>query len=168
MGNANCLTLDKLRKEVEPILNDVCIIGGTTICRLVGVAEGEDDYYYIVYTLEQKRIYWSAVGLVFSLKNCIPEDKYQIMDDILCLNECHPVEKMLVITDLDNDQNAVDDCREPSYTRAYSQGVRDAANIVLNLPHTKGWQEITERLSDTDTQALAWRSGNAVLKLLNK
>ena len=100
MGNANCLTLDKLRKEVEPILNDVCIIGGTTICRLVGVAEGADDYYYIVYTIEQKRVYWSAVGGVFSLKNCIPDNQYQAMDAILGLNGCPPVEKMLVIADL--------------------------------------------------------------------
>lgn len=100
MGNDNCLTLDKLRKEVEPILNDVCIIGGTTICRLVGVAEGADDYYYIVYTIEQKRVYWSAVGWVFSLRNCIPDDKYRAMDAILRYNGCQPVEKMLVIADL--------------------------------------------------------------------
>lgn len=236
MENGNCLTLDKLRKEIEPILNDVCIIGGTTICRLVGVAEGSDDYYYIVYTLEQKRVYHSAVGSVFSLKNCIPDDHYQTMDGILRANGCHPVDKMLVIADLDNDPLAADDCKEPLYERKYAQGVRDAAevvanfdwqeiaerfsdtntrslanqyaksvlkllekpekkqitsnadlltqeklikeayiqgvrdasNVVLNLPHTKGWQEITERLSDTNTQALAWRSGNAVLKLLNK
>jgi hypothetical protein len=164
--DADYLTLEKLRTAVEPLLNDVCIIYDNEVGRLVGISKDEFDYYYIVDMLREKLAYFSVVGSIFSLKQCLPDAVYESMDNLLKNNGCAPVEQLIVV---DSASSPKTDRRTiaPKRTLDYYTGVRDAANVVFKLPHTQGWQEITERLSDTDTQALAWRSGVAVLGLLD-
>ncbi len=90
------LTLDKLRTQVEPMLNHICIVFDTEVGRLVGVAEDEHDFYYLVDTIACKRTRYSAVGHVFSLKDRIPEDRYAAMDGIHEANGCPAVASMVV------------------------------------------------------------------------
>lgn len=47
----------------------------------------------------------------------------------------------------------------------YAAGIMDASNIAMMMPFSAQWTEITERLSDTNTQALAWRTAMAIAKL---
>ncbi|WP_163058058.1 hypothetical protein [Acidithiobacillus ferrooxidans] len=51
-------------------------------------------------------------------------------------------------------------------SRGYAAGIRDAADVAFKLPNSPQWQEITERLTDQNTQALAWRTSAAILALL--
>lgn len=48
----------------------------------------------------------------------------------------------------------------------YAQGIQDAANISMAMPLTGAWSEITERVSETTVQAMAWRASMAILKRL--
>ncbi|MHB8226259.1 dATP/dGTP pyrophosphohydrolase domain-containing protein [Acidithiobacillus sp.] len=91
------LTLDKLRAEVEPILNHICIVFDSDIGRLVGVAEDDRDFYYVVDRIRGGRTLYSAVGPVVSLKGAIPEDRYASMDGIHTVNGCPAVERMVVL-----------------------------------------------------------------------
>lgn len=93
------LTLDKLRAEVEPILNHICIIFDGEIGRLVGVAEGKNDFYYVVDRIRGGRTQYSAAGPVVSLKGCIPDDLYASMDTLHALNGCPAVARMVVMDD---------------------------------------------------------------------
>lgn len=160
------LTLEKLRNIVAPLLNDVCLLYDTDIGRLVGIAEDADDYYYVVDMPKHGRIYYSAAGRFFSLKNSIPTESYQYMDALLSNNGFPPVSHMLIVNYTNHSE--IHSRPVEVLDNEYARGVRDAANVIFNLPHTKAWQEITDYLSDTDTQALAWRSGVAVLALLDK
>ncbi|MDA8151503.1 MAG: DUF550 domain-containing protein [Acidithiobacillus sp.] len=90
------LTLDKLRVQMEPMLNHICIVFDTDIGRLVGVAEDDHDFYYLVDTIACKRTRYSAVGHVFSLKDRIPEDRYAAMDRMHTENGCPAVAAMVV------------------------------------------------------------------------
>lgn len=90
------LTLDNLRREVEPKLNHICIVFDSDIGRLVGVTEDDRDFYYVVDRIRGGRTLYSAVGPVVSLKGAIPEDRYASMDGIHTANGCHAVERMVV------------------------------------------------------------------------
>jgi hypothetical protein len=91
------LTLDKLRTEVEPILNHICIVFDSDVGRLVGVAEDKNDLYYVVDRIRGGRTPYSAVGPVVSLKGRIHNDRYVSMDGIHELNRCPAVERMVVL-----------------------------------------------------------------------
>ena len=92
------LTLDKLRAMVEPILNDICIVFNQDVGRLVGVAEDDQDFYYVVDRIHKdRRMQCSAVGPVFSLKGCIPDVRYAAMDRLHEVNGCPAVEQMIVM-----------------------------------------------------------------------
>lgn len=88
--------MEKLRAEVEPILNHICIVFDMEIGRLVGVAEDAQDFYYLVDRIQGGRTQYSAVGSVISLKGVIPEDRYSSMDGIHTVNGCPAVERMVV------------------------------------------------------------------------
>ncbi|MHB1630690.1 MAG: dATP/dGTP pyrophosphohydrolase domain-containing protein [Acidithiobacillus sp.] len=90
------LTLDKLRVQMEPMLNHICIVFDTDVGRLVGVLEDDHDLYYLVDTIACKRTPYSAVGHVFSLKDRIPENRYAAMDDMHTANGCPAVAAMIV------------------------------------------------------------------------
>ncbi|MBU2750819.1 hypothetical protein HER14_07650 [Acidithiobacillus thiooxidans] len=48
----------------------------------------------------------------------------------------------------------------------YAAGIMDGSSVAMNMPFSEQWTEITERLSDTNTQALAWRTAMAISKLM--
>ena len=53
-----------------------------------------------------------------------------------------------------------------SFRDGYVAGIMDASNIAMMMPFSAQWTEITERLSDTNTQALAWRTAMAISNLM--
>ncbi|WP_409409266.1 hypothetical protein AAE485_01075 [Acidithiobacillus ferriphilus] len=53
-----------------------------------------------------------------------------------------------------------------SFRDGYVAGIMDASSVAMNMPFSEQWMEITERLSDTNTQALAWRTAMAISKLM--
>lgn len=50
----------------------------------------------------------------------------------------------------------------------FQWGVRAAAQVVMTMPFKPEWTEITDRLTDTNSQALAWRTSMAILDILPK
>lgn len=55
---------------------------------------------------------------------------------------------------------------EDGFPDGYKQGVMAASQVAMCLPFSEKWTEITERLSDTNVHALAWRTSMAILDLL--
>ncbi|MDA8175702.1 MULTISPECIES: hypothetical protein [Acidithiobacillus] len=56
--------------------------------------------------------------------------------------------------------------RNADFKNGYAEGIRNASAIAMEMPLTKKWTDITERISDTNVQAMAWRASMAILKLL--
>ncbi|MBU2834441.1 hypothetical protein HF673_01245 [Acidithiobacillus thiooxidans] len=56
--------------------------------------------------------------------------------------------------------------RNADFKDGYAEGIRNASAIAMKMPLTEAWTEITERISDTNVQAMAWRTSMAILKLL--
>lgn len=80
------LTLDSLAEEIRPILNDICIVHDAVLARVIGVAEDEDDYYYIGMGLQGRRTYYSAVGHCTSLRPGYPAERYAVLENLFTLN----------------------------------------------------------------------------------
>lgn len=71
------LTLETLAAEMRPFHNDICIVHDVDLGRLLGVAEDENDLYYIVATRAKGVGYYSAVGHCISLRGHYPKDAYE-------------------------------------------------------------------------------------------
>lgn len=77
--------LKKFRDEMKPFHNDICVVGDTSLARLVGVAEDERDMYYIVRPMNPKAEYWmTAVGACISLKG--QYERYEYMEQCFGMN----------------------------------------------------------------------------------
>ena len=55
---------------------------------------------------------------------------------------------------------------EGGFPDGYKQGVMAASQVAMCLPFSEKWTEITERLSDANVHALAWRTSMSILDLL--
>ncbi len=65
----------KLKAEVEPYKNTLVLDGYHTLARLVGVMEGDHDFYYVVDRGEGLK-YYSCVGTFIPLKGFIKDEHY--------------------------------------------------------------------------------------------
>ena len=54
----------------------------------------------------------------------------------------------------------------PVWLMAANMWVMAASQVAMCLSFSEKWTEITERLSDTNVHALAWRTSMAILDLL--
>ncbi len=129
MANKNTvLTLGKLRTMVAPILNHICIFLDGNVGRLVGVAEDEYDFYYVVDRIHEGRTQYSAVGSVASLKRIIPDNHYASVDRLHTSNGVPAVDDMVVIV--------LPVAEEDADSRVVAVAVWDtilARKILLNL-----------------------------------
>jgi len=92
------MTLDDLKKEMEPLMNHICVMYDTEMARLVGVAEDEMDMYYIVRPMNPKKEYrGTAVGHIVSLKDSY--ERYEHMDNVFAMNGSEKVTEFKVIND---------------------------------------------------------------------
>ena len=85
------LTLETLADEVRPIVNDIGLMHDFVLARIVGVADDEDDLYYIGLGMHGRRTYYSAVGWCVSLRAGLPADRYAYLDNLFTLNGAPPV-----------------------------------------------------------------------------
>ncbi len=85
------LTLESLADEVRPILNDIGLMHDFVLARIVGVADDEDDLYYLGLGMHGRRTYYSAVGACASLRAGLPADRYARLEEIFTLNGAPPV-----------------------------------------------------------------------------
>ncbi len=92
------MTLEELTDEMKPFHNHLCIIYDTEIVRLIGVAEDDDDLYYVVDRMTTSHLWYSAVGHCYSLKVLLPPDDYDRMNNIFRLNTAPETDSFLVIT----------------------------------------------------------------------
>lgn len=95
------MTLDDLYDEGKQFHNHICILYDMTLVRFIGVAEDDDDCYYIVREIGKPKEYWaSAVGFIISLKGKYPEPRYNNMDNLFELNGAEKTEEFLKISKL--------------------------------------------------------------------
>lgn len=96
------LTLDILKEMTENHFNELFIDYSLGVGRLIGYAESDEDYYYIVkfsdYTNPVR--YLSAVATPIYLKNRLNNDEYDRLEQLASLNNCAK-EPILVFTQLD-------------------------------------------------------------------
>jgi hypothetical protein len=78
-------TLLELQKELEPYKNTLVIGDFYNVVRLVGVIDGEDDYYWVYDTIKGI-VHASCVGGWVALKGFIPEKEYQRLVNVWNLN----------------------------------------------------------------------------------
>lgn len=78
--------------------NHICLLYSCDIVRLLGFAEGFDDFYYVVQNMgfNEKPYYASCVGHLESFKELLPKDTYDRMENVFNLNGCKPTEKFEV------------------------------------------------------------------------
>jgi len=79
------VTLEELKKEVEPWINTLCITESFSIARMMDVIDGDDDFYYAFDTFTGKELH-SCVGTFIPLKGLVDEEKYDRMVRIWNLN----------------------------------------------------------------------------------
>jgi len=82
-------------KKLKKHHNEMCLLYDTDICRLVGFVDGGMDYYYLIRTRAGKVMLASAVGRILPLKNILPDDNYQRMDEDFERNTAGKVEKFI-------------------------------------------------------------------------
>jgi hypothetical protein len=79
--------LKYFQDEVAPHIGDLVIDDSWDVVRILGVVDGEDDYYYI-YKVPHKGVVWSTcVGTFIPLKGKIDEYKYHNMNVCFYMNE---------------------------------------------------------------------------------
>lgn len=81
------LTLQSLAAEMQPFHNDICIVHDYELGRLLGVAEDEHDFYYIVAHMTKGIGYYSAVGRCVSLRGHYPDEAYHALDGTHAINK---------------------------------------------------------------------------------
>ncbi len=91
------LTLRSLADEVRPILNDIGLIHDFSLARIVGVAEDDEDYYYIGMDHRGRRRYYSAVGSCVSLRSGYPPARYAALEGIFTINGGAPVAELEIV-----------------------------------------------------------------------
>lgn len=80
------LTLDSLTKEMEYYHNQICILADSRLARLIGVAETDEDFYYITTDIKGVISYTSTVGWCIGLKDTCPKMHYERLDTIFEMN----------------------------------------------------------------------------------
>ena len=86
------LTPQALEAYAKNHFNEV-VISCLDLCRLVGVASDDSDFYYILkfpYGSRHSISYTSAVGNVMLLKGHLKDADYARLDRLLALNGCEP------------------------------------------------------------------------------
>lgn len=88
------LSLEKLDAELRSHHNEVCLLYGSEIVRLIGVHECDCDFYYTVEAIRSgawgaRVVHSSAVGHIDSLKGILPEAHYVAADSYLKANGSH-------------------------------------------------------------------------------
>ncbi len=58
--------------------------------------------------------------------------------------------------------------RNADFLDGYAEAILKASAIAMNMPISEAWTEITERISDMNVQAMAWRTSMAILNMLPK
>lgn len=101
------MTFEEFIAEMKPFHNHIGIAYDTELVRLIGVHDGEVDYYYIFKSIRSAKVYgavdgmWygTAVGHFVSLKGIYPDDRYEYMDKVFAWNGSEPTEDFLTTKD---------------------------------------------------------------------
>lgn len=90
------LTFESLLQDTRPMCNDICILDDSVLVRCVGVAETDEDFYYIVRGLVAKQFQASAVGSLVSLNGCYPATDYARLDAYFEQNGAPKVDEFII------------------------------------------------------------------------
>jgi hypothetical protein len=96
------MTLDELAEKMRPLHNQICMLYDRELVRLVGVAQDEHDFYYIVrnpqaQTEADRDTFASAVGHCYGLKEHLPTERYARTDALFALNGAVETETFAVV-----------------------------------------------------------------------
>ena len=87
------MSFEEFAAEYRHMHNHMCIAYDSELVRLVGVAAGEYDLYYIVQSKGYQQEQWySAVGWLYSIKGMLPDEKYKRLENHWNINN-EPVHK---------------------------------------------------------------------------
>lgn len=75
-----------IEQEVKDYGNQIVLYSGE-LYRLIGYADGKEDYYYITKDMRGRRSWQSCVGGIVPLKKYLPEKDYEHLDNLFELND---------------------------------------------------------------------------------
>lgn len=96
-------------EEARAMHNDICIVAGCDLVRLIGYHEDElDSYWHVLYMNgrcpgEGNAVMSSAVGGCLSLRGLVPETHYKVMDQVFSLNGAPKSEEFVISIASDED-----------------------------------------------------------------
>lgn len=96
------MTFEELLNETKKHVNELVISPDLSISRLVGLYDGEDDYYYIIhhpYGNKHPVTYMSAVSGMIYLKGAISDEEYSYLDSTFELNGCLKTDDFIIKLD---------------------------------------------------------------------
>ena len=81
-------------KEISEHLNEIVVDHSLNLSRLVGFAEDDSDYYYILEDRTGARVYHSCVGKLIYLDD-IEQDDYIMIENLFTINGSVATETMI-------------------------------------------------------------------------
>ena len=84
-----------IEDKIRPWFNHICMLYDTELVRLVGFHVDDFDCYYTVMRDDGIAFHASAVGWLYSLKDFIPEKRYEAIDRCWNMNHCPSVPEFL-------------------------------------------------------------------------
>jgi len=87
---------DKQKKEIMDFIRlheGELVLDFFEVVRLIGFAEDEDDYYYIVNDTKRGEVWESCCMLLIPLKRVLPDEHYERLDNTFKYNEDFYVER---------------------------------------------------------------------------
>jgi len=138
----NVLTFDKLADQMRPYFGQVVLVYGSDLVILHGVGWTEWDFYYICRPrgYQAEPVWYSAVGYCEGLKDHLPVDMYERIENQFKLNgqipECFEMKVQIVGSDPED----YDPARHPAAMeiarqRAHEEAVARSAELgdVLDI-----------------------------------
>ncbi|MFG6573629.1 hypothetical protein ACGYLO_18900 [Sulfitobacter sp. 1A13353] len=138
----NVLTFDKLAEKARPLFGQVVLVYGSDLAILHGVGWTEWDFYYICRPRGYKAepVWYSAVGYCEGLKDHLPPEMYERIENQFKLNGPMPDSFEMKVQIVGSDPEDYDPARHPAEMevarqRAHEEAVARSAELsdVLDI-----------------------------------
>lgn len=112
----NTLTFEKLADQVRPLFGQVVLVYGSDLAVLHGVGWTEWDFYYICRPrgYQAEPVWYSAVGYCEGLKDHLPTDMYERIENLFKLNGPMPESFGMKVQMVGSDPEDYDPERHPA------------------------------------------------------
>lgn len=132
----NVLTFDKLADKARPLFGQVVLVYGSDLAILHGVGWTEWDFYYICRPrgYQAEPVWYSAVGYCEGLKDHLPVDMYERIENQFKLNGQIPESFEMKVQIAGSDPEDYDPARHPAEMEAARQRANEERSTRSEEP----------------------------------